>query len=77
MASPIVKMKLPSILKQDFSDTQFALRWMLKDLRYALELARELGVDLPMLKKTCELYTQAEARGWGDQDYAVVAKLFS
>jgi 3-hydroxyisobutyrate dehydrogenase len=77
MASPIVKAKLPSMLKQDFSDTQFALRWMLKDLRYALELARELGVDLPMLEKTCELYTQAEARGWGDQDYAVVAKLFS
>jgi 3-hydroxyisobutyrate dehydrogenase len=77
MASPIIKAKLPSMLKQDFSDTQFALRWMLKDLRYALELARELGVQLPMLENTCARYAEAEARGWGDQDYAVVAKLFS
>jgi 3-hydroxyisobutyrate dehydrogenase len=77
MASPIVKAKLPSILNQDFSNTQFALRWLLKDLRYALELARELGVQLPALEKACELYTQAGARGWGDQDYAAVAKLFS
>jgi 3-hydroxyisobutyrate dehydrogenase len=77
MASPIVKAKLPAILKQDFSDTQFALRWMLKDLRYGLELARELGISLPMAEKVCALYAQAEARGWGDQDYAVVAKLVS
>jgi 3-hydroxyisobutyrate dehydrogenase len=77
MASPIVKAKLPAILKQDYSDTQFALRWMLKDLRYGLELARDLGISLPMAERVCDLYTQAEARGWGDQDYAVVAKLLS
>lgn len=77
MASPIVKAKLPSIMNRDFSNTQFALRWLLKDLRYALELSRELGVILPALERACELYTQAEARGWGDQDYAAVAKLFS
>jgi len=76
-ASPIVKAKLPAILKQDYSDTQFALRWMLKDLRYGLELARDLGISLPMAERVCDLYAQAEARGWGDQDYAVVAKLVS
>jgi 3-hydroxyisobutyrate dehydrogenase len=75
MASPIVKAKLPSILSKDYADTQFALRLMLKDLRYGLELAHELGVQLPLLEKTCELYAEAEARGWGDQDYAAVAKL--
>jgi 3-hydroxyisobutyrate dehydrogenase len=77
MASPIVKAKLPAMLKKDFADTQFALRWLLKDLRYALDLTRELGLELPALEKACELYTRAEARGWGDQDYAAVAKLFS
>ena len=75
MASPIVRAKLPAILKQDYSDTQFALRWMLKDLRYGLELARELGISLPLAERICDLYAQAETRGWGDQDYAVVAKL--
>jgi 3-hydroxyisobutyrate dehydrogenase len=74
MASPIVKAKLPAILKQDFSDTQFALRWMLKDLRYGIELAQDLGISLPMAERICDLYAQAEARGWGDQDYSVVAK---
>ena len=77
MASPIVKGKLPSLLKQDYSDTQFALRWMLKDLRYGLELAQDLGMSLPLAEKICDLYAQAEARGWGDLDYAVVAKLVS
>jgi 3-hydroxyisobutyrate dehydrogenase len=77
MASPIVKAKLPAILKQDFSDTQFALRWMLKDLRYGLELAWDLGISLPMAERVCDLYAQAEERGWRSQDYAVVAKLLS
>jgi 3-hydroxyisobutyrate dehydrogenase len=75
MASPIVKVKLPSILNKDYADTQFALRWMLKDLRYALELAHELGVQLPILEKTIHLYAEAEAHGWGSQDYAAAAKL--
>ncbi len=75
MASPVVKAKLPMILARDFADTQFALRWMLKDLRYGLELARELGMTLPLAEEVCRLYTAAEERGWGGQDYAVVARL--
>jgi 3-hydroxyisobutyrate dehydrogenase len=75
MASPIVKTKLPFILKQDFSDTNFALRWMLKDLRYGLEYAAELGLRLPDAERICELFAQADARGWGGQDYAVVTEL--
>jgi 3-hydroxyisobutyrate dehydrogenase len=75
MASPIVKTKLPFILKRDFSDTNFALRWMLKDLRYGLEYAAEQGLRLPAAERICELFAQADARGWGGQDYAVVAEL--
>jgi 3-hydroxyisobutyrate dehydrogenase-like beta-hydroxyacid dehydrogenase len=36
-----------------------------------------VGISLPMAEKICELYARCEARGWGDQDYAVVAKLVS
>jgi 3-hydroxyisobutyrate dehydrogenase len=75
MASPIVKSKLPFILKRDFSDTNFALRWMLKDLRYGLEYAAEIGLRLPAAERICELFAEADARGWGGQDYAVVAEL--
>jgi 3-hydroxyisobutyrate dehydrogenase len=75
-ASPIVKAKLPVILERHFADTQFALRWMLKDLRYALELARELGVDTPAARMAEEMLAKADAQGWGGQDYAVVAQLY-
>ncbi|MGB7537019.1 MAG: NAD(P)-dependent oxidoreductase [Anaerolineales bacterium] len=75
MASPIVKTKLPFILKRDFSDTNFALRWMLKDLRYGLEYAAELGLRLPDAERICELFAEADARGWGGQDYSVVTEL--
>lgn len=76
MASPIVRAKLPTVVVEDFSDTQFALRWMLKDLRYALEYAAELGVRLPAGERICELFAAADARGWGGEDYAAVAGLF-
>lgn len=75
MASPIVKTKLPFILKRDFSDTNFALRWMLKDLRYGLEYAAEQGLRLPAAERICELFAEADARGWGGRDYAVAAEL--
>ncbi len=75
MASPIVKSKLPLILKRDFSDTNFALRWMLKDLRYGLEYAAELGLRLPAAERVCELFAEADARGWGGMDYSAVADL--
>ncbi len=75
MASPIVKAKLPLILKRDFSDTNFALRWMLKDLRYGLEYADEIGLRLPAAERICELFAEADSRGWGGMDYSAVADL--
>jgi 3-hydroxyisobutyrate dehydrogenase len=75
MASPIVRAKLPTVVVEDFSDTQFALRWMLKDLRYALEYAADVGVRLPDGERICELFAEADARGWGGQDYAAAAGL--
>jgi 3-hydroxyisobutyrate dehydrogenase len=75
MASPIVKAKLPAILARRYGDTQFALRWMLKDLRYGLEFAKELGLSLPAAERVCELFAEADARGWGGMDYAAGADL--
>ena len=75
MASPIVKAKLPAILARRYGDTQFALRWMLKDLRYGLEYAKELGLELPAAERICALFAEADARGWGGMDYAAAADL--
>ncbi|MFN2297224.1 MAG: NAD(P)-dependent oxidoreductase [Anaerolineales bacterium] len=75
MASPIVKNKLRAILAREYGETQFALRWMLKDLRYGLELADEMGLRLPAARLVCDLYAEADGRGWGGRDYAAVADL--
>jgi 3-hydroxyisobutyrate dehydrogenase-like beta-hydroxyacid dehydrogenase len=48
---------------------------MQKDLRYGLEYASERGVRLPAAERVCELFAEAELRGWGGLDYAAVADL--
>jgi 3-hydroxyisobutyrate dehydrogenase len=75
MASPIVRTKLAAILAREYGETHFALRWMLKDLRYGLELADELGLRLPAARLVSELFAEADERGWGGRDYAAVADL--
>jgi 3-hydroxyisobutyrate dehydrogenase len=74
-ASPILKSKLAAIAANEHADTQFALRWMLKDIRYGLELAAELGVRVPVAELARDLYARAEAEGWGDLDYTAVTRL--
>jgi 3-hydroxyisobutyrate dehydrogenase-like beta-hydroxyacid dehydrogenase len=37
--SPVVQMKMPRLIERRYDDTDFSLRWMLKDVRYALALA--------------------------------------
>ncbi|MCL4504923.1 MAG: NAD(P)-dependent oxidoreductase [Chloroflexi bacterium] len=75
VGSPIVKMKSPQIIARNHTDTHFALRWMHKDLTYALRAADELGVALPDAALAHELLRMAMQRGWSDQDFAVVAEL--
>ena len=75
VASPIVKMKAQQIVARDHTDTNFALRWMHKDLTYALRAADELGVPLPDAALAHELLRMAMQRGWADQDFAVVAEI--
>ena len=75
VASPIVKMKTQAVVARDHTDTHFALRWMHKDLTYALRAADDLGVPLPTAALTHELLRMAMQKGWADQDFAVVAEV--
>ena len=75
VASPIVKMKAQAVVNRDHTDTHFALRWMYKDLNYALRAAEELAVPMPNAALTHQLLRMAMQRGWADQDFAVVAEL--
>ena len=72
-ASPIVKLKLPRMLAQDFEPTDFALHLMLKDARYATALAEALGAPADMIASAAKAFARADAKGLGDKDIAAVA----
>ena len=56
-------------MKRDFSPN-FPLRLMHKDLRLALEAAKEARVKLPGLEAVEEIYDMAAEDGHQDLDYA-------
>ena len=72
--SGVVEYKAPFVLKRDFSPN-FPLRLMHKDLRLALEAAKELRVKLPGLETVEEIYDVADEDGHGDLDYAATLTL--
>ena len=73
VASPIVQLKLPRMLDRDFDGTDFALYLMLKDARYAADLAKAAGVTSDMVAAAAAAFARAEAKGLGAKDFAAVA----
>jgi len=72
--SGVSDFKLKPIIARDF-DPNFSLMNMLKDSRLALGLAKSLGVQLPLAQTVNELLTEADAKGWSQQDFAVASNL--
>jgi 3-hydroxyisobutyrate dehydrogenase len=72
LGSPLVKMKMPRMSELEFDDPDFALRHMIKDLRYAAKMSAALGVGPDLAAAAASYYGRAEAEGRGDQDFAVV-----
>lgn len=65
--------RVQDILKKDFT-TRFALKLMHKDMSYALDESVRLGVPLPSVAASREIYRLAIARGMGDWDFAGVGE---
>jgi len=72
--SGVVEYKAPFVLKRDFSPN-FPLRLMKKDLRLALESAKEARVKLPGLETVEEIYDMATEDGHENLDYAATLTL--
>jgi 3-hydroxyisobutyrate dehydrogenase-like beta-hydroxyacid dehydrogenase len=72
--SGVVEYKAPFVLKRDFSPN-FPLRLMRKDIRLALDAAKEARVRLPGLETVEEIYDVAMEEGQGDMDYAATLTL--
>lgn len=66
---------LKSVLPGDFPENAFSARYMLKDLSYALALARETGVAATGAAHAAELLEAAIAGGDGDRYWPALVKV--
>jgi len=71
-ASGVSKMKVPSMIAADFTP-HFSLKNMLKDASFALQLASESGLELPILTKVAEGMASMAGNGHGEEDFSVMA----
>jgi len=71
--SGIVKRVAERIAANDFTPN-FALRWMAKDVGYALRDAASRGIALQTATAALALFQQAIAEGHGDEDFSAVSK---
>jgi len=74
-SSPMVKGKAARVIDRDYEDVHFTVRWMTKDLTYALRAADELGVPTPLIAAAREVYKMAIQLGWGNLDIAAVSEV--
>jgi len=75
LASMVVKMKAPNIISRKHDEVYFALRWMHKDMTYALRIGDELGVPLPVSAEVREMFRMALQKGLGDLDWSAVCEI--
>ncbi|HUX12258.1 MAG TPA: NAD(P)-dependent oxidoreductase [Spirochaetia bacterium] len=75
VCAPFLAAKRPKVENGDY-DAEFPLRLMRKDLHLAALEAFEHGISLPVTNAVKELYGMAVQRGWSDEDFAAVCKVF-
>jgi 3-hydroxyisobutyrate dehydrogenase-like beta-hydroxyacid dehydrogenase len=73
--SALMDVKAPLILKNEYP-ASFPLRLMHKDVRLALELAREQGIELPAGAAAFATYSAVKDAAKDDPDYAAVARFW-
>ena len=71
----VLDVKAPLILKGEFPPS-FPLRLMHKDMRLALELARQQNVTLPAAAASYSTYSAVKDSSTDDPDYAAVARFW-
>src|SRR3984957_7780395 len=71
--SGIVKRTAEPVAAGDFAPN-FALRWMAKDIGYAIDDASKNGIALQTAAAALSVFKQAIAEGHGDEDFSSVSK---
>jgi 3-hydroxyisobutyrate dehydrogenase-like beta-hydroxyacid dehydrogenase len=72
--SPVVKMMAARMTARQYVPPNFALRWMLKDVRYAIEEVQRHGVRFDTAVAARGLVERAMASGHADEDFSVVVE---
>jgi 3-hydroxyisobutyrate dehydrogenase-like beta-hydroxyacid dehydrogenase len=73
--SPVYENYGKIILGERFSPPGFALRLGLKDIRLVLAAAEETAVPMPVASVIRDHFVSGVARGWGEMDWAALAKV--
>ena len=73
--SVLASMKLPAMAASDY-DTHFSLENMLKDSRFALELAREADIDTPGIRTVSDCMANRCEKGDAQLDFSALFKAY-
>ncbi len=73
--SPLLQAVITRMAARDYR-RNFALHLMAKDLTYAIAEAERLGVNLQTGRAGLELFRQAAAIGWKEDDFSAVVEIF-
>ena len=73
MDAPYVQLKGRAMIEENF-EPAFPLRLAYKDIRLALDAARDAGVDLPIMEVAARQFERAIELGLGDADLSATFK---
>ena len=73
--SPIYENYGKLIAEERYEPAGFKLRYGLKDVRLALGAAEEVAAPMPLASLMRDRYLSGAARGWGDIDWAGLARI--
>lgn len=68
---------MKALLPQDYPDQAFSVRYALKDLTYAVDLASQTGVNARGAGLVCKLFEEAIAHGDGDRYAPVIRRVMT
>jgi 3-hydroxyisobutyrate dehydrogenase-like beta-hydroxyacid dehydrogenase len=66
---------MKAVLPGTFPLRSFSVQYAQKDLRYGMDLAEQLGVDIEGARRVNVLFDDAIAAGMGDEYWPVVSRL--
>ena len=75
MRSGVTDLKLPKMIASDY-EPHFSVKHMFKDVKLGIQLANKLDLEVPATSCVAGVLFNAISRGWGDLDYAALAKTY-